>query len=298
MHYTECKSMEELPELNQKYDAFVCGSDVIWNFSYTFADECYFLNFANQYKFSYAASFGKADIHYEFETVRLSENPENVYKRNINTLDSVSVREKEAVAIAQHFTSKEVVQVCDPVLLLTKSEWSSICQKTKKINKPYIFAYNTSDKPIFTWFLDKIKSDTGLRVIHVTWEVSDAIKEGAFMFPPPQEWLALLKDAEYVVTNSFHATAFATVFQKKFYTVMQDGREARTNIRIYDFLENLGLVDRIVNNREVQIQYVDPDFTLSEEVIKRERENGFQFLQDNLEAAFKREEEKRLMRKL
>lgn len=292
MHYADCHSRQDLTLLNDRYDAFVCGSDVIWNFSYTNADEVFFLDFADKYKFSYAASFGKADIHYEFDSVRLKEKPEDIYGRNISKLDAVGVREKNAVGIAQQFTEKTPVQVCDPVLLLTRDDWSGVCSENGIPKKPYIFAYNTSIKPNFTWFLETLQRETGLPVIHVTWEASDAIKQRAFAFPVPQKWLGLLKNAEYVVTNSFHATAFAAIFHKKFFTVMQDGRGARTNIRIYDFLERLGLSDRIVNSKDAAIRYEEPDFSLADETIRGEREFGLAFLQDNLDAAGRRREGK------
>lgn len=289
MHYADCISVKKLDSLNDIYDAFVCGSDVIWNFSYTNANEVYFLNFAKKHKFSYAASFGKADIHYEFNTIQLKEKPEDIYSRNISKLDGVSVREKNAVEIASRFTDREVVQVCDPVLLLSEDDWRSICNHSTR-KGPYIFAYNTHVKPNFTNFLRKIARETGLPVVHVTWRIQDEFNQKAFSFPSPDSWLGLLKDSEYVVTNSFHATAFAAIFHKKFFTVMQDGREARTNIRIYDYLERLGLQDRIVSDPQLPICFDAPDFTMADKVRETERQAAISYLQQNLMLAKQKRE--------
>ena len=288
MHYEWYGGKEELPGLNAKYDAFVCGSDVIWNFSFTGADPKYFLDFAHRYKFSYAASFGKADIHYEFDSVKLNEPPEVIYSRYLPSLDAVSVREMNAVSIAQRFTKRDVVQVCDPVLLITADEWRTLADTARgRKRKPYIFAYNTSIKPNFTAFLYKLQAQTHLPVVHVTWSAADAVKQRAFSFPDPEKWLSLLCDAEYVVTNSFHATAFATLFHKKFYTVMQDDKKARTNVRLYDYLERLGLEDRIYTMLQDEISLEQPDFESADRVIPLWRDHAKEYIRENLENAWK-----------
>ncbi len=284
MHYAKCRNREELPGLNAETDAFVCGSDVIWNLSFTQGDPLYFLDFAQKYRFSYAASFGKADIHYEFDNIRLDEKEERIYEKYLPKLNAISVREANAVDIAAQYTENEVKQVCDPVLLLTAEEWNQIIRPDKTRDR-YIFAYNTSVKNNFTNVLKRLQNETGLKVIHVVWEIKDAIKEKSLFFPDPQKWLFLLKNAEYVITNSFHATVFATIFHKKFFAVMQDGKDARTNVRIYDYLERIGLEDRIINNPAVNIVKDLPDYTDAEQKIGVFRDESMRFLQENLEAA-------------
>ena len=288
MHYANCHSAEALADLNGEYDAFVCGSDVIWNLSYTNSNPAYFLDFAEKYKFSYAASFGKADIHYEFDGVQLPENPEDFYARCISGLDAVSVREEDAVRIASQFTDRDVQCVCDPVLLLDADAWNRTLGKAGTPGKPYIFAYNTHRKPVFEAFLEKICAQTGLRVVHVTWNSMDAVKQRALRMPDPLSWLRLLRDAEWVVTNSFHAMAFAVIFHKKFFAVMQDGKEARTNVRIYDFLEQVGLTDRIVTSVPGDIGLSEPDFREADAAIREKRASSLAFLRNSLEAAWQR----------
>lgn len=289
MHYADCTDRQQLPKLNQQFDAFVCGSDVIWNFSFTQADPIYFLDFADKYRFSYAASFGKADIHYESEKVLFQERSEEIYRRYLPGFDQISVREKSAVEIAEAFSGKKVKQVCDPVLLLDREEWDRVIPQ-RSSGKKYIFAYNTSIKPNFDIFLKALQKQTGLPVVHVVWKASDAIRQKTLCFPEPQKWLQALRDAEYVVTNSFHATAFSILYKKVFFTVMQDGKLDRTNVRIYDFLSSAGLENRIITDTPDLIDCTIPDFTEADKMIRQHREESLLFIHENLEEASKEKE--------
>lgn len=282
MHYAECHSVSDLPLLNDKYDAFVCGSDVIWNFKFTHGNPAYFLDFASKYKFSYAASFGKADIHAENGKVQSGEEAEDIYKRYISKLNGVSVREKDAVSIASRFTDQIVEQVLDPVLLMTANEWELLTSKKKTKTQGYIFAYNTYSRDYFDEFLQKLKQQTGLPVVHITWNVADAVRQKKLYYPAPEKWLTLLRNADYVVTNSFHATAFSTIFHKRFFTVLRYGKLAGANIRMYDFLHDVGLDDRIITETPDFIQLNIPDFSIADSVIQDERMKSIAYLKRNL----------------
>ena len=97
--------------------------------------------------------------------------------------------------------------------------------------------------------------------------------------------IALLKNAEYVVTNSFHGTAFSVLFHKKFYTAVQDGKNVRSNVRLYDFLEGLGLSERLKSETPETIDLSAPDFTEADRVLSAQREESLAFLRRNLENA-------------
>ena len=286
IRFADVNSREDLQSLNAVADVFICGSDVIWNCSFTGGETTYFLDFAEKYRFSYAASFGKADIGYEFDHVQLSESAEELYARMIPRLNAVGVREQNAVEIARRFTDVPVECVCDPVLLLSAEEWNNVIEREKtRGDRHYIFAYNTSVKPNFTAFLKKIAAQTGLPVVHVVWKPQDAFKEHVLASPSPSRWLKLLCEAAFVVTNSFHATAFSMLYHKTFFTVMQDGKSARTNVRLYDFLERIGMDSRIVTDTPETIDLSAPDFTEADRILAVQREESFSFLRRNLENA-------------
>ncbi len=287
MHYASCSNPEELTGLNEQTDAFVCGSDVVWNLNLTQGKPLFFLDFAEKYKFSYAASFGVMDIHKDFNHYRGKLPPEAVFGKYLPGLDQISVREESAVEIVKNVSGRDAVQVCDPVLLLSKEEWSGIAAEPKR-RKPYIFAYSTYTSPNYLAFLEKIKSQTGLPVINVTWRIKESINNRAFFVPTPEEWLRLLMDAEYVVTNSFHGTAFCVLFNKPFYCVMRDKEIRGTRVRLYDFTRDMGLVDRVYGDTPGVISLAVPDFTQADRVLEEQRRKSLQFLRENLEAAYRK----------
>ena len=284
LHFADCISREELFDVGKEYDAYVCGSDVIWNFLYTHGETAYFLDFTDKYKFSYAASFGKAVLDFSEDKISLPEPPEAIYRRGISALDDVSVREEYGVALAERFTDKHVSRTLDPTLLLSAVDWSRLAKGAVPKEK-YIFAYCTSTRPNYVNFLRMLKSQTGLPVINVAWLSKDSVAQRTLAFPTPERWIALLKNAEYVVTNSFHGTAFSVLFHKKFYTAVQDGKNVRSNVRLYDFLEGLGLSERLKSETPETIDLSAPDFTEADRVLSAQREESLAFLRRNLENA-------------
>lgn len=278
MKYVSCSTMADLPMLNEQADAFVCGSDVIWNPDFNFRLGAFFLDFATKYKFSYAASFGKAELNQE----------ELVFTRaKIASFDAVSVREKTSLVIAQKCTDKTIQVVADPVLLLTADEWSYV-MKPLPANKKYIFVYTTHLNKTFKSFIEKLKKQTGLRVVLSTWGPKQAFKQRMLSVQSPGQWLALLKHAEYVVTNSFHATVFSAMFHKKFYTVVSGEKTKGINMRMNDFLNTIGLDNRIFSSVPAVLDISKINYTTADERIALLRKQSLSFLQENLENAYKR----------
>lgn len=116
MHYTKCHSMADLGKLNKVYDAFVCGSDVIWSPEFGFLPT-FFLNFAEKYHFSYAASFGKTEYVDDVVRKRL---------KYLSTFNRISLREASAKPIVANYVQCPIDVVADPVFLLKREQWDSI----------------------------------------------------------------------------------------------------------------------------------------------------------------------------
>lgn len=284
LRFTECRNRADLKELNREFDAFICGSDVIWNFAYTKGDTLFFLDFADKYRFSYAASLGKASLEAVREGVDLPEPAEAIYRRCISRLDGVSVREEYARELLAPYTDKTIEVTCDPTLLLTEEEWMKIADPEKN-GKKYIFAYSTSTRPNFVSFLKKLSRQTGLPVVQVTWSAVDAIKQRSLTFPTPQRWLRLLHDAEYVVTNSFHGTAFSVLFHKTFFVAIQGERNVRNNVRLYDFLNTLKLESQLYSETPDTIPLTAPDYSFADGQIAAMREDSSGYIRRNLQVA-------------
>ncbi len=277
MKYAPVCSVDELSGLNDQADAFICGSDVIWRPDMNRGFSGFYLDFARKYKFSYAASFGKALID------------ENLYKEigeRLSSFNAISVREPSGADIVRKCTDKPVCVVADPVLLLQKGDWERILPSERRKDK-YIFFYATHTNSEIENFLSRLKELSGLKVINASWGVRQMLKTGKFLVQKPDEWLSLIRDAEFVVTNSFHATAFSCMFHKKFFTVVHGGRESGSNVRMFDFLEAVGLQDRLISSVPDSIDLAPPDFSQADRAIEEQRRFSMAFLQENLEAAYR-----------
>ncbi|MBR2770118.1 MAG: polysaccharide pyruvyl transferase family protein [Solobacterium sp.] len=201
-------------------DIYVVGSDQVWNPGIVFSS-ANFLDFGREDagRFSYAASFGKN---------RLSEEYAPKVKNYLSRFDGISVREESGVEILKELGIAAKF-VLDPTLMLSEDQWSEIEQKPKNL---------PSGKLIVCYFLHlndaaiaavkKLKKETGLPAVNISAEVfNPAFCDQERWDLGPREFVWLMHHAEYVVTSSFHGTAFSLLFQKRFLTVSvhkDDGR--------------------------------------------------------------------------
>lgn len=195
----------------EKYDSIVVGSDQVWSDSIVPDVSKYFLRgVSGVKKFSYAASFG---------TDKVSKNVENCIKTELHEFNMLSVREKSAAKIIEENIDKKVYHVSDPVFMLQPKQWRELYLNNVKIkeNGQYILYVDLRNDKGLIDKAKKLSDETGLPVysIHPTgWRV----QEGSFKQRydvGPLEYLSLIDNASYVVTNSFHAVAFSCIFEKK-----------------------------------------------------------------------------------
>lgn len=240
------RSKESLLNNPPKYDVYMSGSDQIWNPDVMRDDYNYLLAFAPEgaNKVAYASSFGKS---------KLPENKKDIYEKYLKEFDSIAVREKSGKAIVNELLGYEPTQVVDPTLLLDKTEWAKITKFRENSEKYVLCYYMPGDKTV-TNAIKKISNDlakkNGLKVVNL------GLKE-YYKFVPgmdcrvdagPADFVNLFMGAEYVVTNSFHGTAFSTNFGKKVYVPINkdlDGTKAR-HIRMVDYLKIIGMESSVI----------------------------------------------------
>lgn len=239
----EFKSVDALVNI-EKYDLLVAGSDQIWNPSgHVGLDPAYFLYFSSEFdipKISYAASFGKDN---------LDKNYHENAKKMLQQLTAISVREESGVSIVKNISGCDAVCVPDPTFL--NDDYSELISQSNEISTNHIFCYalRTSDgirdvahliskefnAPIFSPYN-----------VHRRWR-----EIGSTVFPGPADWLKLLINSKYIVTNSFHATVFAILYKKPFLVVGLPGSRAGLNARAKNLLAKLGLSDRYIDSTDV-----------------------------------------------
>ena len=267
----ECRSMRDLKALNNEYDVFMCGSDVVWRNATNYSDPAYYLCFSDKPRISYAASLGQGQI---------SLNDEKIYEKHIPDFDYISVRETHSRQIISKYTNKPIAITLDPVLLLNKSEWERVA-KQKSHKKPYILVYIAFVSPIVDVFAKQLQRQTGYRIIRVSAYMKDMLTHSCKM-PSPQKWLSLMRDASYVITNSFHGTAFSLIYQRNFFTVVQGTKLDGINVRMFDLLERVDLVDRIYGTVPEEIDLSTPNFGGSNDLLADEIQNSMNYISNAL----------------
>ena len=251
--YTTPESLQQDPPM---YDIYMVGSDQVWNPEFMYGDTSYFCTFAgNKPRISYASSFANADIPTELY---------QTYKESLLSFSSISVREEGGRNLVQKLTGKDAMVVCDPTLLLTKSDYEPlITQSEIKIKKPYLLAYILSyaynPYPTIHKVIEQISKKRNLPVIYLLANSIDDYHLGnSITNAGPNEFLHLIAEAECIVTSSFHGVAFALNFEKEFYTILP--KNADTSNRIYSLLKIVGALDRIILN--------EPTFKLPKQTTK------------------------------
>lgn len=209
MHFGMLLNEESSDKVNAYYDRFITGSDQVWNMTITDSDWTFFLDFVedDSKKISYAPSFGNDKF------------PENCYGKTgelLGKFGALSVREESGRKLIKDISGLDAEVVVDPTLLLSKSEWEKRISFVPPVDK-YILVYVPHNKKAVFEFVDKLSKRTGLPVVYLS--ISPRIQPGVKTIynSAPDEFVGWIKNAEYVVTGSFHGAAFSLNLEKQFY---------------------------------------------------------------------------------
>ena len=264
----------EMYKVEDEYDAIIVGSDQVWNYKLTGCDRAYFLDFLSERKkrLSYAASLGIKEI---------PEKYRSFYQNNIEGMGFISVREKTASRMIEKLCGRKSDVVLDPVFLQTAEQWRSIMPKIKETE--YIFVYMPGeDTPNKVKELAKRKK---LKVINCAYDVSfRKFKRNigdVRLSMGPDEFIALLDGADYVVTGSFHATAFSLIFQKNFFVEVPP----HVGSRITDLLDTFGLQNRTFNANSSIDENTEIDWQRVSNKLNELREMSLISLKKSIEGA-------------
>lgn len=256
----------------------ITGSDQVWNPEITGdLSDIYTLNFGKEKikRISYAASLGNTKVN---------NNLKEQYQEKLKKIDKISVREKSGREILQEiFPHKKIEVVFDPTLLVTKEEWDNKTTEMQKEEEKYILAYAVEKDDEFTKITNEISKKTGYKVIHFGLKNKglENVLRSAYT-DGPLEFVNLIKNAEYIVATSFHATVFSIIFNKKFWIIPHK----KTGSRVTDLLEKLDISDRAVDSLE---EFKNKNFNAEinykkvNERLKIERQKSIDWLIDAIE---------------
>lgn len=269
-----------------QYQVFVCGGDQIWNPILVDQNiEVYTLQFVPSgiKKIAYAPSMAILETTSDFE---------QIMSKGLNALDAVSIREKKSVSILKSFTNKKIDVVVDPVLLMTKNEWRNVINEPQKKEK-YILCYLLGDRTEYRTAIKKTAQKLNLSVLTFPHIFLNVVRKCDLFFGDihdytsgPREFLGLIKNAEFVITDSFHACVFSMIFETSFVVFERNkiGEKGNMNSRIYDFLEEYHLERQLVTVKELMNMNNIPkiDFTYAHEHWKKRREESLKYLENAL----------------
>lgn len=265
------RTFEELQNYSPKANLYIAGSDQIWNTLFkNGADPAFYLSFINNSrKISYAASFA---------TNKIFNNLEIFVKNQLAGLDAISVRETSGLNLLQSLNIKSGVQVVDPVFLLEKEIWNKLSINPSRFNsKNYILIYDCEKDENIKKISIELKARTGLPIYSIS-PIKRRYVNKNFNLSGPLEFLDMIRNADFVISNSFHATAFSIIFQKEFFIV---NRTEAINTRMHDFLNSIGLSERIIGHVN-ELSFDKINFKNVENILKVQIERSKLFLQNNI----------------
>ena len=262
------------------FDAFVVGSDQIWRPKYFFSKiENAYLDFAKEWdikRIAYAASFGTEDWEYTNEQ---TINCAALLKK----FNAVSVRESSAVKLCKGNFGVESLHVLDPTMLLSKEDYIKLFEETDT-NKSdgNLFCHILDESTEKATIIDKVAKEKGLTPFYVNsrYEDSDAPLEERIQHPV-EKWLRAFHDAQFVITDSFHACVFSIIFNKPFIVY---GNKERGVARFESLLKMFTLEERLVTslNEINTVLEKTIDWNMVNSIRKHMKEKSLSFLAKNL----------------
>lgn len=269
------KTIDELYSSPMDYDIYIVGSDQVWNPGIYSSILPYMLTFApiGKKKISYASSFGVAEI---------SEKYKWAYEKYLSSFNSISVREENAVRIVHELCGLKAEWVLDPTLLLTPNDWGKVANRNSyNLPSKYILLYELTTCPYILQLANYFKENRGLDIVRICKNAYAVDKQSSIMNitdAGPAEFIDLFENAEMIITNSFHGTAFAINFEKDFYTVTPNRKH--NNSRQRSLLKLFNLEDRLINeNSKLEsISHDSINYEKVREKLEEERTKSIDFL--------------------
>lgn len=235
------KKYMNLSDIHDRFDIVVYGSDQIWRkFStanFRGYDKVYWGEgvISAKHRITYAASMGKISVK--------GDNDKTFIIDHLNNFQAISLREQDFIDYCRLTFDIHFPKVLDPVFLLSETEWKELVPDKNVPQFKYILYYTIMYNKETQRIVDVLQKQTGLRVIEMRMTIPEFHYGSRYRYSADaQEFISVLRNAEYVVASSFHGVALSLKFNKQFYYA---GSKTSSN-RIISLLNSLGLLDRII----------------------------------------------------
>lgn len=265
------------------YSTVIVGSDQLW-LPGNIAADYYTLSFVPKSvnSIAYATSFGQSS---------LPRSSEKKAKGFLNEIRHISVREVAGQKIIKKLTGRKVPVVCDPTLLFSAEEWMSIQHSSPIIKGRYIFCYFLGNNKNHRAFVKKLRNKIGYKVVilpHIDEyvEADEWCSDIQLYNIDPAGFINLIRNAEYICTDSFHCSVFSILYKKKFFTFRRftDDSSQSTNNRLVTLFNLTRLKSRFLfGNEKIDDCISDSiDYELVDKRIEIIREKSLLYLKESI----------------
>lgn len=266
--------------VGNEYDYYCVGSDQVWNMEFPFSGENYFLAHLEDdaVRFSYAASVGMS--------AETTEKYADIFAKNISKFKAVSLREKVQMEVVEKTSGLLCKTVADPTLLLEPGDYEEIIAKEPLRREPFIFFFwiqHDHELMRGAEFVNTLSRKWCLPVVHSIPDAPPCMfarDGGSMIYEGPGEFLWYIKNAQMVVTNSYHATLFSMQYQTPFYVFPVQSMRSRMDMLVQQYDIGNRVVETYKGYDDVEQEM---DFISVCEKIKEQRADALVFLQDALD---------------
>lgn len=275
IHTTLCKYYKDDDFITNpiEADAYVVGSDQVWNSILNKGIvKPYYLSYVpnESKKISYSSSFG---------VDKLQEEEKNIVGNMLKRFDYITTRELSGVEIVRDLGIENVSQILDPTLLLDGEAWKNIAVACKE-KKPYLLVYQLHHQEGLNDYLKEISRTYKLKVIRICYRYDEFRKFGNCVFlPSVEQLLGYIINASYIVTDSFHITAFSINLNKQFESLVP---AKQFGGRISSLLKLTGLESRGVSDFEHSCIERTIDYSKVNIILEKTREKDLLLIKRKL----------------
>lgn len=256
---------------NHTHDFFVCGSDQIWNPNYGTTSELAFLSFAPERSIALAPSFGVSEV---------AEEKKAQFSAWISGVKKLSVREDAGQQIIKDLTGREAEVLLDPTMAIAPSCWETLARRPDVwLPKKYILTYflgRMTDS--YHHQICRISKETGLPVVNLFH-----IEQPEYYSFDPNEVLYAIRNADMVLTDSFHGTVFSILLRRNFLVFRRDEGGESMHSRLSTLLGKFGLENRLTGESGVIVPLEDEKWEQIEQILAAEREKTKNYLKTALD---------------
>lgn len=258
---------------------FITGSDIIWQPALGVPNKMFldFARFENLTRIAYASSTGAKTLPKKYT---------KYYKRLLSGFKAISTREQNSADYFSKLLSREVVKVIDPTLLHDKEFYDTFADKAQLgdiYKKKYILCYFVMEDPRYWEYIKKVADDNrDCEIIVLPMHYSDEKSEYTIIKTgTAYEFISLIKNSQFIVTDSFHAAVFSFIYDKEFY-VLKRARSDEDE-KFNDLVNKYDLENRLVTDESTFIRNTNSNYSVGKAVLAKDRQFAYNFLSNALD---------------